>query len=191
MSKDNKTHQHIVDAAFQLFAEHGIEKTSLTMIATEVGITKPAIYYHFASKEALLDYLFDQLLGNYTFSHFFTITDFTADNFAELLIENGLKLLPSEEEDYAVLRVFNQFLLSVSQKEKYHDKLRQMQEDFLQGFTSLLERGKELGVVKPDRVVAKAHILALVVDNISNYMLMGIELDQRDIWTETVKSVLK
>ncbi|GED57795.1 TetR/AcrR family transcriptional regulator [Brevibacillus formosus] len=191
MSKDNKTHQHIVDAAFQLFAEHGIEKTSLTMIATEVGITKPAIYYHFASKEALLDYLFDQLFGNYTFAHFFTITDFTADNFAKLLIENGLKLLPSEEEDYAVLRVFNQFLLSVSQKEKYRDKLRLMQEDFLQGFTSLLERGIELGVVKPDRVVAKAHILALVVDNISNYMLMGIELDQRDIWTETVRSVLK
>ncbi|MCM3141003.1 MULTISPECIES: TetR/AcrR family transcriptional regulator [Brevibacillus] len=191
MSKDNKTHQHIVDAAFQLFAEHGIEKTSLTMIATEVGITKPAIYYHFASKEALLDYLFDQLFGNYTFSHFFTVTDFTADNFAELLIETGLKLLPSEEEDYAVLRVFNQFLLSVSQKEKYRDKLRLMQEDFLQGFTSLLERGIELGVVKPDRVVAKAHILALVVDNISNYMLMGIELDQREIWTETVGSVLK
>ncbi|MBW5467128.1 TetR family transcriptional regulator [Brevibacillus formosus] len=191
MSKDNKTHQHIVDAAFQLFAEHGIEKTSLTMIATEVGITKPAIYYHFASKEALLDYLFDQLFGNYTFAHFFTITHFTADNFAELLIENGLKLLPSEEEDYAVLRVFNQFLLSVSQKEKYRDRLRLMQEDFLQGFTSLLERGIELGVVKPDRVVAKAHILALVVDNISNYMLMGIELDQRDIWTETVRSVLK
>ncbi|MGF9908576.1 TetR/AcrR family transcriptional regulator [Brevibacillus porteri] len=190
MSKDNKTHQHIVEAAFQLFAEHGIEKTSLTMIATEVGITKPAIYYHFASKDALLDYLFDQLFRNYTFSHFFTVTDFTADNFVELLIENGLKLLPSEEEDYAFLRVFNQFLLSVSQKEKYRDKLRVMQEDFLQGFTSLLERGVELGVITPDRIVAKAHILALVVDNISNYMLMGIELDQRDIWTETVRSVL-
>ena len=191
MSKDNKTHQHIVEAAFQLFAEHGIEKTSLTMIAAEVGITKPAIYYHFASKDALLDYLFDQLFGNYTFSPFFARTDFTADNFVELLIENGLKLLPSEEEDYAFLRVFNQFLLSVSQKEKYRDKLRLMQEDFLQGFTSLLERGIKLGVVTPDRVVAKAHILALVVDNISNYMLMGIELDQRDIWTETVRSVLK
>ncbi|WP_186380575.1 hypothetical protein [Brevibacillus brevis] len=80
---------------------------------------------------------------------------------------------------------------SVSQKEKYRDKLRMMQEDFLQGFTSLLVRGIELGVVRPDRVVSKVHILALVVDNISNYMLMGIELDQRDIWTETVRSVLK
>lgn len=49
----------------------------------------------------------------------------------------------------------------------------------------------ELGVLTSDRFVAKAHILALVVDNISNYMLTGIELDQRDIWTETARNVLK
>lgn len=191
MSKDNQTQQHIVEAAFSLFAKHGIEKTSLTMIASEVGITKPAIYYHFSSKDALLDYLFDQMFGDYTFSQFFTLSQFTADNFEELLIENGLKLLPSEEEEYVFLRVLNQFLLSVSQKEKYHDKLRDIQEDFVRGFTALLEHGVQLGVITPDRISAKAHILALVVDNISNYMLMGIEIDKSEVWSETVKRVMQ
>lgn len=56
MTKNLQTSQHIVDASFKLMAEHGIEKMSLSMIAKEVGISKPAIYYHFPSKEALVDF---------------------------------------------------------------------------------------------------------------------------------------
>lgn len=54
MIKNLQTSQSIVDVSFKLMAEHGIEKMSLSMIAKEVGISKPAIYYHFSSKEALV-----------------------------------------------------------------------------------------------------------------------------------------
>lgn len=56
MTKNLQTSQNIVEASFKLMAEHGIEKMSLSMIAKEVGISKPAIYYHFSSKEALVDF---------------------------------------------------------------------------------------------------------------------------------------
>lgn len=54
MTKNLQTSKNIVEASFKLMAEHGIEKMSLSMIAKEVGISKPAIYYHFPSKEALV-----------------------------------------------------------------------------------------------------------------------------------------
>lgn len=49
----------LYDKKFTNIAEYGIEKMSLSMIAKEVGISKPAIYYHFPSKEALVDFLFE------------------------------------------------------------------------------------------------------------------------------------
>lgn len=52
MSSD--TRQRILQAARELFAEQGVQKTSLREIADRLGITKPALYYHFSSREELV-----------------------------------------------------------------------------------------------------------------------------------------
>jgi len=38
-----------------LFSERGVQQTSLRDIAERLGITKPALYYHFESRDALLE----------------------------------------------------------------------------------------------------------------------------------------
>lgn len=48
------TPQRILTAARALFAERGYRATSMQAIADQVGITKAALYYHFASKDELL-----------------------------------------------------------------------------------------------------------------------------------------
>jgi AcrR family transcriptional regulator len=47
------TRELIMEAATDLFIEQGYEGTSLREIAEQVGVTKAALYYHFASKEEL------------------------------------------------------------------------------------------------------------------------------------------
>ncbi|MDY7103992.1 MAG: helix-turn-helix domain-containing protein [Actinomycetota bacterium] len=44
----------IIDAAFELFAEHGVGGTSLQMIADEIGVTKAAVYHQFKTKESII-----------------------------------------------------------------------------------------------------------------------------------------
>ncbi|NEA32058.1 helix-turn-helix transcriptional regulator [Streptomyces sp. SID13031] len=41
-------------AALELFSSRGYEKTSLREIAEQVGITKASLYYHYSSKQELL-----------------------------------------------------------------------------------------------------------------------------------------
>ncbi|WKG02633.1 TetR/AcrR family transcriptional regulator [Mycolicibacterium sp. HK-90] len=48
------TRQRIQDVARELFAEKGVLRTSLQDIADRLGITKPALYYHFRSREDLV-----------------------------------------------------------------------------------------------------------------------------------------
>jgi AcrR family transcriptional regulator len=43
-----------IEAALELFAEHGVSGTSFQMIAHSVGVTKAAIYHQFKSKDAIV-----------------------------------------------------------------------------------------------------------------------------------------
>jgi AcrR family transcriptional regulator len=56
------TRARILDVALQLFAEQGYAGTSIRDIAERLGMTKSSLYYHFASKEDLLDALVGPLL---------------------------------------------------------------------------------------------------------------------------------
>lgn len=60
--RSTETRDRIQAAALELFAVHGIRQTSLRQIAERSGITKPALYYHFASREDLLRSLVQPLV---------------------------------------------------------------------------------------------------------------------------------
>lgn len=50
--------------ARELFAQQGVQRTSLQEIADKLGITKPALYYHFASREDLVRSIVQPLIDD-------------------------------------------------------------------------------------------------------------------------------
>ncbi|MFC5829355.1 TetR/AcrR family transcriptional regulator [Nonomuraea insulae] len=55
------TRERIQQVALELFAERGYDKTSLQEVADRLEITRPALYYHFRTKEAILASVIDRL----------------------------------------------------------------------------------------------------------------------------------
>ncbi|WAS91313.1 TetR/AcrR family transcriptional regulator [Nannocystis punicea] len=51
----NDTRSRLLDTALKLFSEHGVEGTSLQMIADELGVTKAAVYYYFKTKDEIAE----------------------------------------------------------------------------------------------------------------------------------------
>jgi AcrR family transcriptional regulator len=50
----SSTRERILDVALDLFTDQGFDGTSMREIAERLHMSKPAIYYHFASKEEIL-----------------------------------------------------------------------------------------------------------------------------------------
>ncbi len=58
---EKSTRDRILDVALDLFIEKGFDKTSLREIAEQLGFSKAALYYHFASKDDILMALHQRL----------------------------------------------------------------------------------------------------------------------------------
>jgi len=60
----NTTRDHIVEAADQLFYQHGYEHTSFSDIADAVQISRGNFYYHFKTKDDILDAVIESRLAS-------------------------------------------------------------------------------------------------------------------------------
>lgn len=52
-TRDPNRRQKIIDVSRRLFARHGYDGTSISMIAAEAGLSKAALYHHFKNKESI------------------------------------------------------------------------------------------------------------------------------------------
>lgn len=57
----NERRNEILDIAVKLFASKGYEETSVSDIMNEVGIAKGTLYYHFKSKEEILNGIIERM----------------------------------------------------------------------------------------------------------------------------------
>ncbi|QOZ06164.1 TetR/AcrR family transcriptional regulator [Bradyrhizobium sp. CCBAU 51765] len=53
MQAKSPPQDRILDAALRVFRRHGFRRSSIELAAEEAGLTRQALYHHFASKEAL------------------------------------------------------------------------------------------------------------------------------------------
>lgn len=82
---DEEARKRIVDAAIGSIERRGAQQTSLSVIAADLGVTRPTIYRYFASLEELVTAASDVALGGWTAR----IADLAAgvDDPVDLLVE--------------------------------------------------------------------------------------------------------
>ena len=77
----------------KLFAEKGYENTSIEEITATVGVAKGTLYYHFASKEEIFNFLVYSTVRECRFTRTFSILKIFRTFIIAPLIEKGYRCL--------------------------------------------------------------------------------------------------
>ena len=91
------TRERIQDVARELFKQQGMQRTSLQDIADKLGITKPALYYHFTSREDLVRSILVPLIDEG--EQFVTDREGSGDSDARELLEGYFDFLHRHHRD--------------------------------------------------------------------------------------------
>ena len=92
----HETRTRILDAAEELFMQHGFEGTSMRLLTAKAGVNLAAVNYHFGSKDALIEALFRRRLDPMNAERVAALErleDFSAENIIRAFLRPSLRLI--------------------------------------------------------------------------------------------------
>src|SRR6266702_1269369 len=159
-SKKEALRRTVLEAAAKLFAQRGFGGTNLQDIADSLGISRPALYYYFKSKDDILASLVEE------------VTVFSVHQATELASKadfNPAKWLLEHPIEFRVVDRTENDLPAATRRT--HDKAKRA---LLDNFTRIVERGIELGHFRPvDATVAAFSIIGMCSWTASWFMPHG------------------
>ena len=163
--------QQIVEKARQLFSQTGYQSISLQDIADELGITRPAFYYYFKSKDDLLWRLISNL-GGELLAEALPIVNSPGtpqDKLRSLLVGHSRTILQNSD----AFRIYfaERHLVNRSR----HRRLRKSELRYVSLFQELIKRGQAAKTIR----VGDDRLLALMVLGLANSVLRWYRIGGR------------
>ena len=140
------TKEKILHIALELFSEKGFDGTSMQDIAGRVGLTKAALYRHFAGKDALFDALIERLRAHYRAGFGATAENPPVPGSPDELVATGMAQVRFTVADETIIRVrrlltlgqFRNARIAALADEYFHAGLERM---YTTVFAGMMERG--------------------------------------------------
>ncbi len=168
------TRDDILDVAYEAFAEKGYRGTSLGYIADKIGVTRPALYYHFQSKEDLFRAVYERIdpLVSATPDAVEAASDaesyLAAFNDLMRTVFGNLRSDPSRARFVAAVES------AAYQSPEIMEEVHRQDEAIKDILSRALKRGAELGVLRDDmNIEAATEFLNVVFNGASEVMLRG------------------
>ena len=166
-SENEAREQRILDAASDLIVHYGFDKTTVSDIAREAGISKGAIYLHFDSKDALFESLLIREMQAYTERWFDLIEKDEYGGTIGSMYKNTLYALNASEFMAAVFKQDSRVMGSYVRKPD--NFFRQQQEhDTRFAFVKMMQ---DAGVIRQDM---DARVIAHIMDMLA-YGLVSMD----------------
>ena len=189
------TRNAILDAAESVFQERGVSNTSLAEIATAAGVTRGAVYWHFANKIDLFDAMVQRVFGSMEAKREELQATRRYGDPVELVRELTIYFLDRVANDPRYLRIVD---ISWHKCEYVGDTAKIRDKHFERGncFLSLSEaafaESRQLGrlPLRTDPRTAAIGLIALVDGLIANWTLNKTTFTLVEAGTEIIDSYL-
>ena len=169
----------ILDAAFACFVERGYHETSVDGIAARAGLSKGAIYWHFAGKRevflALIDRFSDLALP---------IVERLADapDWRSALHELFMQVRLRLEEGMSIFKIGLEFIVQSARDEGIRARAEHAQGMWKAAVQTQIARGVAAGKLRPMAAAEVALVIDATIDGLMLAKLMRPDLDLDSAW---------
>lgn len=185
------TYERILLAAYDHFAENGYEKASMSEIAKVVGISKPALYHHFESKEALFESLYAQIILLIEADFETDFTTFTLETFSQKIINIGLSDLKALQTQPQLTKILRQYELLALRSPVIAEMTKQLENNTFAYHLNLMRHGVALGLIPEDELEQAALFFYTFLSGLTWSYLRGVNSNVEQMWTVGVTRLLK
>jgi AcrR family transcriptional regulator len=156
-SQSEETRQRILDAAETVFIDIGVSKASLERIAAEAGVTRGAIYWHFANKQELLTAIFARVYDLHVAVLARSFED-AADPLQVVLdwALNVIDLFGTDEHTRMVYKIIVTRCEYLSEMQEAFTLQRSMHDTMVENFRRAFERAEQAGLLAEGWTAATA-----------------------------------
>jgi AcrR family transcriptional regulator len=155
------TREQLIEVATRLFAERGYEDTSIEAVLAAAGVSRGALYHHFAGKDALFEAVVESV--DHRISTELTAAIIGIQDPVELLVTGALKWI-----DLAGDPVIQRILLTDGPAVLGWERWRTMNEEGAYGQAkALLQAVADAGRLRQDLVGAFAHMILAATDEMA------------------------
>ena len=189
------TRDSILDAAEKLFVEQGVSRTTLQHIATEAGVTRGAIYWHFDDKSALFNAMMERVtlpfecaLSSLGKSDAATVLSDVRQFFVEIF-----RVTETNPQARRVLEIASLKVEFISEMDASRVRRRQSKEELTQQVVERLQLAQNAGLIRPEvepQLVATG-LWALMDGLIRNWMFEPTAFSLIDLGDKMVATMLE
>lgn len=131
-----ETKERILEAALELFAQSGYLGTSMSDIAKQLGITKAALYKHYAGKQEILDSIVQRMnTMDYERAEAYEMPETEPDGFAEAYLKlpiEKIRAYSAAQFDHWTKEIFSANFRKMLTLEQYRDpEMARLFQDYL------------------------------------------------------------
>lgn len=181
----------ILEKAYEHLAINGYDNTSLKNIAKSIGITKPAIYYYFNSKEelfvTLLNYIIEELENDFkdilnNLKKIKTKEEFII--FLKKIIINDMEKLEKDKNISIVLKQYYLLGYRISEIKENLDNLSLINES---KYYKIFEKAHDLDILKKEDIKETSIIFNMIDSSIIENYTENPNYDYKKIWNNLIE----
>lgn len=183
------TRTRLLRAAARLVEAKGFQMTSLDEVAAEAGLTKGAIYWHFASKHDLLLELMQETIRKQLRDRPDEITEIMAAKDRVQALARWLENeLPDQDSSAAQAALFIE--CAVHSDPQVRDKLKTMVREIIERITALIQELQ----VKGDITNFDPHVVAVYLQAVLNGLMLNWLIDPERVqpaeWSDQLAQLI-
>lgn len=189
---NTNTRDKILAAMYQLIAEKGYDKASVSQVCTLVGITKPSLYYYFPSKEDLFRAVSESMWPTLDLQDesFLGVTN--TQDFRSYLETMGRSIIANYHDDEQRRHVLAEIDLQATRIPSLASQQERLGRSMEGSLEAVLQYGCDIGAFDDTfDVTSSAQFLYVVLTGSSQVISRHETIDAYAVWNKAVDAIFR